>query len=346
MFNRPDEELAARQQEDVRVPEYLRQSIIDLTGEEPRVMPEPFVSSTSVLDLEQVEAAPVIEAVDVVQSVGETAAPEPGVADTVEPVAEVQPVEKADEVLGDVVLAPMVVRVLGDVQILGDGVPALSTKELSILTYLALEGDRNQSAIKAAVYGPNAEVKAGTWKAMIRRFRGKIGVDRFPESPDGRYRLVEVTTDYAKFLDEVAAAQSADDQATSLDRYLMAASMIVGQPFGPEPGVDAWSWIDSADNHPRCHMSAKIGDAILGGARLAMQMERYSDAMEIIDRGRVANPYSEELVCLHVEVMLHLDQLASAVSLVEEFEKRMEDEFHMELPEGPREVLNQMRVAS
>ena len=349
VFDRPDEGLATRAADDVRVPEYLRQSIIDLTGEQPRVMPDPVVDATPFTTANPEPMEPVLP----LEPSASTVAPaqvapvsEAEPAEVVESVAEVAPLEGNAEMLAEVALAPMVVRVLGDVQILGDDVPALSTKELSILTYLALEGDRNQSAIKAAVYGPNAEVKAGTWKAMIRRFRGKIGVDRFPESPDGRYRLVEVTTDYAKFLDEVAAAQSADDQATSLDRYLMAASMIVGQPFGPEPGVDAWSWIDSADNHPRCHMSAKIGDAILGGARLAMEMERYSDAMEIIDRGRVANPYSEELVCLHVEVMLHLDQLASAVSLVEEFEKRMEDEFHMELPEGPRQVLNQMRVAS
>ena len=257
-----------------------------------------------------------------------------------------EPAGERAETLTEVSLAPMVVRVLGDVQILGEGAPSLSTKELSMLTYLALEGDRNKSAIKIAVYGPNAEVKTATWKALVRRFRAKIGEDRFPQSPDGRYRLVEVTTDYARFLEQIAAAETADSEPKALEHYLLAASMVVGQPFGPEAGVDAWAWIDAADNHPRCHMSARIGDAILQGSRLAMNLGRYPDALEIIDRGRVANPYSEQLVMLHVEALCRVQQPHLARRLVAEFNKKMEDEFHVEPPIGPQQVLERMQVAS
>ena len=355
----------------LHVPEYLRRSIIDLTGEEPVTrMPQAVVEPTVIPGGEDppptdpgedaapipvfgVPAAPVVPevAVPVVeeQAVPEVVEPQPAAEVVGVPAEDSKPVGESAESFADVALAPMVVRVLGDVQILGDGVPVLSARELSMLTYLALEGDQNQSAIKTAIYGPSAEVKKETWKSMVRRFRGKVGGERFPEIHDGRYRLVAVTTDYARFLDVIFEADGlakSGDGATALERYLVACSMIVGQPFGPEPGFDAWAWIDSADNHPRCHMSARIGDGVLRGARLAIEMERYADAMEIIDRGRVANPYSEELVCMQVQVMMHLQQFSGAESIVSEYEKRMEDEFHTEQPGGPREVLNRMRVAS
>lgn len=383
-FGRPGDEAVAEGEntDGVHVPEYLHKSIIDLPGYDPTRMPQAVVQPASARDVEEpaptdpgedaarlpvfgTPAAPPVQIEPAVEEpVGvETAEPQAAAAaveelvgvETVEPepvVAEdvvSEPVGDEEESFAEVVLAPMVVRVLGDVQILGDGAPMLSTKELSMLTYLALEGDQNQPTIKTALYGPNADVKKETWKSLVRRFRAKVGVDRFPEIHDGRYRLVEVTTDYARFLDEMAAADEfarASDHVAALERYLLACSMIAGEPFGPEPGVDAWAWIDSADNHPRCHMSARIGDRILRGARLAMEMERYAEAMEIIDRGRVANPYSEELVCLQVQVMMHLQQFSGAETIVREYEKRMEDEFHVELPVGPREVLNRMRIAS
>lgn len=243
-------------------------------------------------------------------------------------------------------LSTVVVRVLGDVQVEGADDITLSNQELSVLTYLALEGDQNASAIKTALYGPNTDVKEGTFKAVITRFRKKVGKERFPEAADGRYRLVNVTTDFAEFSDLVSRARNSTDKTEALNYFLMASAKVLGQPFGPDAGIEAWGWIDSADNHPRCHMSARIGDALLEGSRLAMELSRHSDALEIIERGKVANPWGEELVCLHVEVLMRLDQRAAAEQIVTAFERRYEDEFQEERPSGPRMVLQELQVAS
>ena len=321
----------------VRVPEYLMRSIEALndkrTAGEPVedqgevVVPDPVASGEPEIDLTDEQHVAVGAPVDAPPAVPQSQ------IETVPPTPAAPAVE------------PLTVRVLGDVQVVGDAV-SLSRQELSVMTFLAVEGDQNASAIKRAIYGPNAEVKEPTFKALIGRFRKKVGKERFPEVTDGRYRLVGVRTDYAEFSDLASRARNSDDDAEALDLFMQAAMRVAGQPFGPDAGVDAWAWIDSADNHPRCHMSARVGDALLEGSRLALQMGRFSDALEIIERAKVANPYSEELVCLHVEVLLNLGQRGAAERIVTAYEQRFEDEFQEERPDGPRAVLNELRIAS
>ena len=128
---------------------------------------------------------------------------------------------------------------------------------------------------------------------------------------------------------------------------LRAVTLINGQPFGPEAGAKGWTWIDCADNHPRCHMSANIGDAVREAVRLAMDLERFNDALDILEKGRLADPYSDMLASLHVEVLGILDQRPLAETIVSSYEERMAEEFEdEEPPTGPREALERMKIAS
>ena len=116
--------------------------------------------------------------------------------------------EAVDEesVVGEVVLdlsddAPtntryLYLEILGDPRIDDPRADKLTEGGLSLLAFLAVEGDQSRQGVQAAMYGAGAEVGRTTLRSFVSRARKQLGPAHFPPASDGRYRVVDVVTDY------------------------------------------------------------------------------------------------------------------------------------------------------
>ena len=126
---------------------------------------------------------------------------------------------------------------------------------------------------------------------LLAEVRGRIGRWHLPEAEGGRYRLVGVTTDLARF--ELAAAEAARSPGPGPDRRLTEAmELVAGVPLSG-PQLRYWSWVDDhVDLATR--IEVLVADAAAG---LALRLRAAGDgatAAKVCERGLLAAPLDEK----------------------------------------------------
>jgi len=237
---------------------------------------------------------------------------------------------------------PVRLRVLGPVTV--EGVePDLSSRELSLVTMLAINGEQTASTLRDALWGNQGVSDEGWWQ-MCRRLRKKLSAESFPVSDSGRFVLHGVTTDFFEFQTETTRARNSGSADRRVDHYLRALALISGEPLGVPGNEQYWAWVHSTEQGMLNHIEIQISDAVRGCVEAAVKADRLADAAMGCRQGLNALPLNEPVLEMYVEVLLAQGKHSAAQRLVEDYERQAFDLFEGEPSTGPREVLTS-RVA-
>ena len=271
---------------------------------------------------------------------------EPGAAETVRDMVEPAddeaptPSESSD---GE----PLLVEILGSPTIKGPLKEKVTEGALSLITFLAVEGDQSRQSVASAMYGAGNEHNKATLRSFVRRARAGLYPENFPSATDGQYRVSNVHTDFDLLVTQMSDADAVSDNHERLALMLEALTLIRGEPFGADELTSHWQWVDSWATQPRVMVDAAVADAVERTVSLALELERYDDALLAVRRGLLSNPYSEWLVCVQVELMVKTDHRNTAKECVVEYERRCVEEFGVEPSPEPRRLLTSIdRAAS
>lgn len=229
------------------------------------------------------------------------------------------------------------VRVLGPVMVEGLDVD-LTASELSLFTYLAINGEQTAATLRDALWGFEGISDKGWWQ-MSRRLRNKLSVDVFPTPDDGRFVLHGVTSDFYEFQEHVKRARRAGSANGRVDGYLDALELISGEPLRVQGREQFWSWVHSTEHGILNHIEVQIADAVRDCITAADEAGRLVDAAVACQQGLRASPLNEPVIEMYVEVLLAQGKHNAAQRQVEEYERRAFDLFDGEPSSGPRDVL-------
>ncbi len=168
------------------------------------------------------------------------------------------------------------VRYLGPVEVVGlPGDARLSGPELELLAFLAACPGNWSSAgvLRDALDVGRDERTEETIRNYINNLRRAIGADHLPDAKKaGRYRLVGVSTDEARF--RALATKATTDPGLAVEHLATALSLVRGEPFANRPaGRYAWAYetpvVTSLANHVRTS-AIKLGELALDASNTAL----------------------------------------------------------------------------
>ena len=241
----------------------------------------------------------------------------------------------------------LLVRVLGKPEILGKTNGNVSDTVLSFVAFLALEGHQNRDSVKMAMFKKGTAVPDSTWRSLTSRVRAQIPEANYPQLIDASvYRVVSTVTDFDLMMSRLADAETSEDPNERLDAMTEALSLISGEPFGSGRLDDCWDWIDKLASQPRVHLESAVSDAVNKAVTLAVDLGRREEALELIAKGKLANPHGEWLTTTQVRLLIELDRRSSAETIVKAYEAHWRDDFEIEPSSGPREIFETTKAAS
>lgn len=217
----------------------------------------------------------------------------------------------------------VLVRLLGDIRVEG-GSKELHAKATAVAAYLALYREVPSDRLEEACwYGSDGTSHRKRLLEAMTQCREALGSQHFPPNRDGTYRIGEgIRTDTELFDWHVAraAGQSAED---SLDSYRTALELVGGRPFSfPNAARSSFGWVDL--EHHATTWEYRICTIAKAYAELCFDLDRESDAVEVLYRLLQAAPLNSDLVEALMRAHIRSSDRAAADSVYHEHRKALE----------------------
>ncbi len=232
------------------------------------------------------------------------------------PGSDAEPAGDADPGAG---LSPIDIRVLGTVEIDGVRTP-LTPPQASLLTHLCIIGPVTGPQLEQALW-PHREPSPARLASLVDDVRRAIGRERLPESTDGRFHAVGITSDLTRAREHLAAA--GDARGLTRRRALVSAlSEIRGVPFA---AVDdrSWQWVQDHHLGTASQASRLIADTALELAEESTLAGDLDTARTALDQAALADPTSRAVAEARVE-------LSESPAMADRVSARWEDDFEQQ----------------
>lgn len=212
----------------------------------------------------------------------------------------------------------LTVRVLGDVEVVGIE-SALTSQQLSLLTYLACHGPSSKEAIVDALWDGQV-ISRSRFPNLLAELRSRIGRQHLPEARNARYELAGVTTDLIDFERRVGMANKQPTQEAVVT-LRAALDLVRGIPLTP-PGRRFWSWVGD-ETYLAARVEALVADTAARLARIEQDLGNLDGAQQACEQGLNASPTDESLVIVLTEVYMMQGKPGLARRLVERWEDKI-----------------------
>lgn len=185
--------------------------------------------------------------------------------------------------------------------------PLGSAKEAvrAIVTFLALHDDRpiSRGELMTALYPTTSTTKDVTEASFLNRIsevRRAVGVGHLPEAQAGRYRFVNVTTDWHEFrhLARVAQTRSGKERLVT---YVEAMSLVRGEAFTAEVGRN-FEWV--RERHVDAEIVRGVIDVTNRAQREFVMAGDLAGAERVLRRGLRLAPVATQLWEALTDVLL------------------------------------------
>jgi len=209
------------------------------------------------------------------------------------------------------------ISVLGHVE--AEGLPDLTSQQLSLLTYLACNGPTTRELLIEGLWDGQV-ISQSRFPNMLAETRARIGRNHLPEARDGRYEVRGITTDLAAFEHGVRVAQGQDDAQAALTlRSIL--ELVRGMPLTP-PGGRFWSWVGD-QSHFGARVEAMVADTAATLARIERDRGSPEGAIWACERGLKASPTDQTLVTTLTDVYMAQGKPGLAHRLVDGWEDKV-----------------------
>ena len=204
----------------------------------------------------------------------------------------------------------VVVRLLGSITV--DGVAGLTPQQIAMMAFLTIHPNATGDALHHAIWAgqpPSRERFANT----MHELRRVVGSDRLPPSVDGRYRLVGVDSDLARF----ESLRTAGDRRAALE-------LVTGQPLTYERRHRRhFTWVDLGNHASR--VEAVVADTAHDLVVDARARGDTSGAVSAAQQGLLASPTNETLTGDLIAAHMAAGDRSTAIRVLSEYERALED---------------------
>jgi hypothetical protein len=179
------------------------------------------------------------------------------------------------------------------------------TSYLALHRHEAITGDRLRARVLGDGYTDASPRTLANTASAVRRSLGIYeGATRLaPVTPGGHYRTVDVSSDIERFHALVALArESANEEFVLLQEAI---GLIEGEPLGAE--LRGFEWFLAEGHLARLQRDAEW--AALRLAQLAVSAGDFDFAYYALERGRLVDPYSDDIVAALARVPRRRDHI-------------------------------------
>ena len=181
------------------------------------------------------------------------------------------------------------------------------TSYLAVHRHEVITGDRLRARVLGGGYNDASTRTLANTASAVRRSLGNHGsLSRLlPVTPGGHYRTEDVSSDIERFHALVALAQeSPSEEFASLTEAM---GLIEGEPLGAE--LRGFEWFLAEGHLARLQRDAEW--AALRLAQLAIVSGDFDLAYYALERGRLVDPYSDDIVAALARVPRRRDHITS-----------------------------------
>ncbi len=182
------------------------------------------------------------------------------------------------------------------------------TSYLAVHRHEVITGDRLRARVLGGGYNDASTRTLANTASAVRRSLGNHGsLSRLlPVTPGGHYRTEDVSSDIERFHALVALAQeSPPEEFASLTEAM---GLIEGEPLGAE--LRGFEWFLAEGHLARLQRDAEW--AALRLAQLAVVSGDFDLAYYALERGRLVDPYSDDIVAALARVPRRRDHITSS----------------------------------
>jgi len=210
------------------------------------------------------------------------------------------------------------INVLGPVEVKGCR-RRLTGQQQSLITALACLGPQTRTSLIDLLWGGKA-ISASRFANLLSEVRSAVGRHRLIQDDQGRYQILETTTDLAMFADLVGGADvgplSSQKQS---ERLSEAIGLIRGRVFESDSGR-SWRWLDNS-----YQLVSKAEELVVDGAlrliALAGAEHDWELATWACDQALTAVPHDDRLVAELAAIYLAKGRTVAAAELITRWEE-------------------------
>ncbi len=186
----------------------------------------------------------------------------------------------------------LMLHVLGPVRL--DGNSELTQRQLSLVTYLVVNGPSSRSQLKEALWD-GQRVTDKTFSNLVSETRAKLGREFFPTASQGMYQISGISSD----LDSLRELMAAGPKASS--EQIEAGLELIGGEVFSVASTRHWSWI-SYHSYVYAEAEACVVDLTVELASRHVVAGDFHAAFRALKSGLVAVKSDERLTARMVEV--------------------------------------------